>query len=137
MASSISTRITSSFEDAVDRTRRALSDQGFGVLTEIDIRATLKSKLGTDMEDCLILGACNPKLAHRALDADRRVGVFLPCNVVLRSDPENDGVVIVDIADPQMMVQLADQPALHAVAEEAAARLHAVADALSRPDGTG
>ncbi|GAS86369.1 ABC transporter, ATP-binding protein [Mycolicibacterium brisbanense] len=121
----------------MDRTRRALSDQGFGVLTEIDIRATLKSKLGTDMEDYLILGACNPKLAHRALDADRRVGVFLPCNVVLRSDPENDGVVIVDIADPQMMVQLADQPALHAVAEEAAARLHAVADALSRPDGTG
>ncbi|GAS96939.1 predicted protein [Mycolicibacterium canariasense] len=136
MEASISTTITSSFEDAVDRTRRALSDQGFGVLTEIDIRATLKSKLGTDMEDYLILGACNPVLAHRALELDRTLGVLLPCNVVLRSDPDTAGVVIVDIADPQMMVQVADHPGLREVADEAAARLHAVVDTLSRPDGT-
>lgn len=136
MALSISTTITSSFQNAVDMTRRALSDQGFGVLTEIDIRSTLKAKLGEDMEDYLILGACNPVLAHRALNVDRQLGVLLPCNVVLRSDPHNDGVVIVDIADPQMMVQVADDPGLQEVADEAAVRLRAVADALSCPGGT-
>ena len=74
------------FPEAVRRVREALATQGFGVLTEIDVRATLHDKLGKDMEDYLILGACNPPLAHQALAADRKVGLLLPCNVTSRQD---------------------------------------------------
>ena len=83
----MSTTLHTSFADAVERTRTALSEQGFGVLTEIDMKATLKSKLGEDIEDYLILGACNPPLAHRAVTVDRQIGLLLPCNVVVRADP--------------------------------------------------
>jgi uncharacterized protein (DUF302 family) len=74
------------FAEAVARVRQALKDQGFGVLTEIDVQATLRDRLGQDMEDYLILGACNPPLAHRALDTDRKTGLLLPCNVVVRTE---------------------------------------------------
>jgi len=77
-----------SFDDAVARTREALQEQGFGVLTEIDVQATLKSKLDQDMEQYLILGACNPQLAHQALDIERDIGLLLPCNVDLRQHAE-------------------------------------------------
>lgn len=87
MTSGLSTTLHTSFEDAVDRTTKALADQGFGVLTTIDVKATLKQKLGEEMEDYLILGACNPALAHRALGIHRPIGQLLPCNVVVRSDP--------------------------------------------------
>ena len=87
MGIALSTTLHTSFDDAVERTRRALSEQGFGVLTEIDMKATLKAKLGEDMENYLILGACNPPLAHRAINVDRQIGLLLPCNVVVRSDP--------------------------------------------------
>ena len=130
MSYALSTRLHTTFDEAVERTRKALADQGFGVLTEIDMKATLKAKLGADMEDYLILGACNPPLAHRAVDADRQIGLLLPCNVAVRADPEGDGV-IVDAMDPQIMVQVSDEPGLREVADEAAAKLRAAIDALS------
>ncbi|MBP1159505.1 uncharacterized protein (DUF302 family) [Rhodococcus sp. PvR044] len=121
----LSTTLQASFADAVERTRKALQEQGFGVLTEIDMRATLKAKLDVDMEDYLILGACNPPLAHRAVTIDRQIGLLLPCNVIVRSDPDTDGTVIVEAMNPELMVQVTGEPALEAVAEEAGARLRA------------
>jgi uncharacterized protein (DUF302 family) len=122
-----------SFEEAVERTRKALADQGFGILTEIDVKATLKAKLDEDIEDYLILGACNPPLAHRAITVDRQIGLLLPCNVVVRTAPDaSDDTVIVDAMDPQVMVQLADQPGLREVADDAAAKLRAAIDALGQ-----
>jgi uncharacterized protein (DUF302 family) len=128
----ISTTLHTTFEDAVERTRKALSDQGFGVLTEIDMKATLKAKLGEDMEDYLILGACNPPLAHRAVNADRQIGLLLPCNVVIRADVAAKGTVIVDAMDPQVMVQVSGEPGLRDVANDAAAKLQAAIDSLNQ-----
>ncbi|BDX33580.1 ABC transporter [Mycobacterium antarcticum] len=131
MALAISTTLRASFDDAVKMTRKELFEQGFGVLTEIDVKATLKAKLGEDMENYLILGACNPALAHRAVNVDRQIGLLLPCNVVVRSDPHDDGAVIVEALNPEIMVQVADHPGLREVADDAAAKLHAAIDALS------
>lgn len=128
----LSTTLHTTFEDAVERTRKALSDQGFGVLTEIDMTATLKAKLGEDMEDYLILGACNPPLAHRAVNADRQIGLLLPCNVVIRADVAAKGTVIVDAMDPQVMVQVSGEPGLRDVANDAAAKLQAAIDSLNQ-----
>jgi uncharacterized protein (DUF302 family) len=130
MQLAISAPLTTSFEDAVARTREALAAQGFGVLTEIDVKATLKAKLGHDMEDYLILGACNPPLAHRAVEVNRQIGLLLPCNVVVRTDPDHDGTVLVEAMNPQLMVQVTDEPALRPVAEEVTARLKAAIDSL-------
>ena len=132
MGYALSTTLHTTFEDAVERTRKALSEQGFGVLTEIDMKATLKAKLDEDMEDYLILGACNPPLAHRAVNADRQIGLLLPCNVVVRADVDSEGTVIVDAMDPQVMVQLSDEPGLREVADEAAAKLQAAIDSLAQ-----
>ncbi|QHE73635.1 hypothetical protein GFS60_07297 (plasmid) [Rhodococcus sp. WAY2] len=130
MTLALSTTLHTSFADAVDRTRKALADQGFGILTEIDMKATLKQKLDEDMEDYLILGACNPPLAHRAVTVDRQIGLLLPCNVVVRADPNNPGAVLIDAMNPQVMVQVADQPGLGAVADDATAALQAAIDSL-------
>lgn len=119
------------FEDAVQRTREALAYQGFGVLTEIDVKATLKAKINEDVEDYLILGACNPQLAHRAINVDRQIGLLLPCNVVVRTDPSAANTVIVDAMDPQLMVRVADHPGLREVADDAAAKLQTAIDDLS------
>lgn len=127
----LSTTLHTTFDDAVEQTRKALSEQGFGVLTEIDMKATLKAKLGEDMEDYLILGACNPPLAHRAMNADRQIGLLLPCNVVVRADVANQGSVIIDAMDPQVMVQVSEEPALRDVANDAAAKLQAAVDYLN------
>ncbi|BBZ12760.1 DUF302 domain-containing protein [Mycobacterium branderi] len=136
MTLALSTRLHTSFQDAVERTSQALADQGFGVLTTIDVKATLKQKLGEDMEDYLILGACNPALAHRALAVDRQIGQLLPCNVVVRADPHGDAV-LVEAMDPQIMVQVTGQPgALQDVADQAAAKLHAAISALGQAGET-
>ena len=108
------------FSEAVTRVRAALAGQGFGVLTEIDVTATLKAKLGEQIEDYVILGACNPPLAHRALAADRSIGLLLPCNVVVRAAGAGS---IVEALDPQIMATLTGRPELKPVADEAARRL--------------
>ena len=113
-------RTSAPFADAVARVRDALQGQGFGVLTEIDVQATLHDKLGQDMEDYLILGACNPSLAHQALAIDPSIGLLLPCNVVVRTDA---GQTIIEALDPQTMVTVTGQPSLKPVADEAASRL--------------
>ncbi|MCB0928938.1 MAG: DUF302 domain-containing protein [Mycolicibacterium insubricum] len=130
MSIAIATALQTSFGDAVARTREALAAQGFGVLTEIDMRATLKKKLDTDMEDYLILGACNPPLAHRAVTVDRQIGLLLPCNVVVRTDPADDTRVLVEAMDPQLLVAVTGEPALQDVADEVAAKLWAAIAAL-------
>ena len=130
----LSTTLHTTFDDAVARTRKALSEQGFGVLTEIDMKATLKAKLGEDMEDYLILGACNPPLAHRAVNADRKIGLLLPCNVVVRGDAAHQGSVIIDAMDPLVMVQVSEEPQLRDVANDAAAKLQAAIDSLGGAD---
>ena len=118
-----------SFGDAVTRTRAALAEQGFGVLTEIDVQATLKDKLGQDMEPYVILGACNPELAHQALEIDREIGALLPCNVVVR---EQDGGSTVLILDPQIMATLPGRDELQPVADEASRRMDAVLTSLGQ-----
>ncbi|MFE5959016.1 DUF302 domain-containing protein [Streptomyces rubiginosohelvolus] len=121
-------RLDADFDTAVTAARKALADQGFGILTEIDVKATLKAKLGHDMEDYLILGACNPPLAHQALEADRSIGLLLPCNVVVRRDGDT---TLVQALDPGTMVTLTGLPALEPVASDATARLDAALSALS------
>jgi len=120
------------FAEAVARVRQALKDQGFGVLTEIDVQATLRDKLGQDMEDYLILGACNPPLAHRALDADRKIGLLLPCNVVVRTAGAQ---TIIEALNPQVMAEVAGQPSLKPVADEATGRIRAALDSLQDAGG--
>jgi len=130
MSYAYTTRLAQPFSAAVvDRVRAALKDQGFGVLTEIDVQATLQAKLGVTMEDYLILGACNPPLAHRALDIDREIGLLLPCNVVVRADGPD--ATLVQALDPQVMVQVTGRPELKAVADDAAVRLHAALGQMS------
>ena len=120
-------RVPVPFAEAVAQVRDALQAQGFGVLTEIDVQATLRDKLGEDMEPYLILGACNPPLAHRALAADRRIGLLLPCNVVVRAEA---GQTVIEALDPQAMVAVAGEASLQPVADEAAARLRAALDSV-------
>jgi uncharacterized protein (DUF302 family) len=108
------------FADALGRVRAALQQQGFGVLTEIDVTATLRARLGEQIEDYIILGACNPPFAHQALEIDRSIGLLLPCNVVVRSAA--DGTVV-EALDPQVMVTLTGRPELKPVADEVGRRL--------------
>lgn len=125
-----STTLTTEFDDAVARTRAALAEQGFGVLTEIDVTATLKKKLDEDIEPYLILGACNPGLAHRALGIERQIGLLLPCNVVVQANPEVTGEVIVEAMNPDIMVAVADAPGLPDVAADASTKLKAAIAAI-------
>lgn len=132
MTMALATSLKTSFDDAVARTREALAEQGFGVLTEIDVTATLKNKLGEDMENYLILGACNPPLAHRAIGVQRQIGLLLPCNVVVRSDPDDPDTTLVEAMNPQVLVDVTDEPGMKPVAEEVGSKLKAVIDALGK-----
>lgn len=116
------------FLDAVGRVREALKEQGFGVLTEIDVTATMRAKLGEQIEDYVILGACNPPLAFHALGTDRQIGLLLPCNVVVRTTEEG---TVVDVLDPQIMVSLTNRPELKSIADEAGRRLDTVLATLA------
>jgi uncharacterized protein (DUF302 family) len=120
-----------SYEEADRRIREELAAQGFGILTEIDVRATLRNKLDVEFPPYVILGACNPSLAHRALLAEPDIGLLLPCNVVVRRD-ESSGTTIVEAMDPEPMIDLAGNDGLNEVAAEARTRLET---ALNRVAG--
>jgi uncharacterized protein (DUF302 family) len=127
------TQIDLPFERAVERTKERLKAEGFGILTTIDVRQTMKEKLGVDFEHYVILGACNPPLAHRALEAEHELGLLLPCNVIVH---EHEGKSAVSIVDPvQMLGFVGDNPELRSVAAEAAARLRRVIAALDQDEG--
>ncbi|WP_216214825.1 DUF302 domain-containing protein [Amycolatopsis aidingensis] len=116
------------YEDAVGRVKDAFAEQGFGTLTEIDVTATLQNKLGERMEPYLILGMCNPGLAHRALGVEREIGLLLPCNVVVRA---GDGHTVVQALDPGVMVEVPGRDELAPVADEAGRLIQAALDTLT------
>lgn len=117
------------FETALEKVTVALKEEGFGILTEIDVKATLKKKLDVDFRPYKILGACNPPLAYRALSAAPEIGLMLPCNVTVAQ--EEDGRILVNIVDPEMMLGMIELPALAEVACDAKERLNRVASALA------
>ena len=106
-------RLQIPYEEAIPRVKEALKAEGFGVLTEIDVRRTMREKLGAEMEPYIILGACNPPLAHRALEQEPNIGLLLPCNVVVRSEGKNSHV---EVADPQAMLGIVGNEELNAIA---------------------
>jgi len=117
------------FEEAIEKVTVALKGEGFGILTQIDVKDTLKQKLDVDFRRYTILGACNPSLAHQALTVDPQIGLLLPCNVVVQETPQ--GGVLVSIADPRSMFTLVKNPGLTPVVDEADTRLRRVAASLA------
>ena len=128
MSYALSTTLTTPYDETVEAVREALGEQGFGVLTEIDIKATLKKKLDVDVPAQVILGACRPPLAHAALQAEPSIGLLLPCNVVVR---ETEDGTVVEAVDPQTMVAMTDNGDLQPVADEAKERLEKALASLS------
>ena len=119
------------FDEAIARTTEALKAQGFGIISDIDVSATLKAKLGVDRPPYRILGACAPGYAMKALDFDPHIGALLPCNVVVREDAANKQVVV-DFMDPTSVLGLIDKPEVHAVAKEVCGKLMQARDALAK-----
>ena len=122
------TTIKGPFDAAVQRVLETLKAEGFGILSDIDIQKAMKEKLGKDVPPHRILGACNPPLAYKALQAEADIGLLLPCNVTVRQGDGDD--IVVGFLNPDMMVQLTANPVLKEVADDASARLHRVSDAL-------
>lgn len=118
------------FHDAVEATKAALKEQGFGVLSEIDVQATMKEKLGIDKGPYVILGACNPSLANEALELEPQIGLLLPCNVIVRVEQEG-GPTLVQALDPEIMVRVTGKDDLQEIATEAGRLLDAALDDLT------
>lgn len=125
------TTIAAPFSQAVGIVRAALADQGFGIISEIDLAGTLKEKIGADMPAQVILGACRPQLAHEAIQAEPSIATVLPCNVVVRSVDENSCVV--EAFDPAVMIRISDNETLKGVADDARVRLAAALDSITNP----
>ena len=127
----IGTTVDLSFEEAVARTRDELAKEGFGILTEIDVQATLKKKLDVEFRPYVILGACNPPLAYQALTAERDIGLLLPCNVIVYASEES-GKSVVAAMDPVEALQLTGNDAVRPIAEDVRRRLRRVLEAVAR-----
>lgn len=123
------TVVPTSFDDTIENVTAALKSEGFGVLTDIDVAATMKAKLDKDMPAYRILGACNPPLAHQAITAEPEIGLLLPCNVVVRA--LETGETRVSFMDPEAVLQLVDQPGIEVLAADVKARLLRVMAAVS------
>lgn len=123
-----SVQLSSGFEDAIERVTKALKEQGFGVISDIDVQKTMKEKLGIEGEPYRILGACNPTLAHRALQADPDIGLLLPCNVVVRKGAENK--ITVSFMDPEAVLSLVNRNEIDELGNEVRERLEKVRDSL-------
>ena len=130
MSYTFGTTLERPYDEAVEAVRAALDEQGFGIISEIDLAATLKKKLDVDVPAQVILGACRPQLAHEAIQAEPSIAAVLPCNVVVRSTGES--TTVVEAFDPDSMTGLADSDALGSVAEDAGRRLRAALEALAR-----
>jgi uncharacterized protein (DUF302 family) len=123
----LNTSVKESYEDAIEKVTVALKEQGFGILTEINMQATMKKKLDVDIDKYIILGACNPKLAYQALQIEQDMGLLLPCNVIVY---EKEGITYVSLLDPMQMVSFTGNDALNDMAAEASSRLNKVYEAL-------
>jgi uncharacterized protein (DUF302 family) len=128
----LSTTVARPYDEVVGATRAALADQGFGILTEIDLAATMKAKLDVDLPPQVILGACRPPLAYEAIQVDPSIAAVLPCNVVVRS--VDAGTTVVEAFDPAVMMGMSDHPALGRVAADARQRITAALAALTQED---
>lgn len=132
MSYAMSITLDRPFHDVVTDVRGVLADQGFGILTEIDVQETLRNKIGVEIDEQVILGACSPAHAHRALLADPSIGLLLPCNVVVRRVETG---TVVEMINPQMMVDMSESPDMHTVANEVTEKLTAALESLKKTGG--
>lgn len=129
MSYHFSVTVHADFDTVVEKTRAALAEEGFGILTEIDVAGTLKEKIGAEIPRYVILGACNPPFAHRAIQADPSIGTLLPCNVVVRATEGDE--VLVDFMDPEAVLDLVEAPGVQKIADDVRTRLEMVRDSLA------